>query len=69
MTDYTESLISLTWIVREKPKPFVLPQEDPEHYDITLKSYNIPELSTSELPFDAEDVQDIYYDEEAETFK
>ena len=30
-------------------KPFVLPQEDPEHYDITLKSYNIPELSTSEL--------------------
>ena len=50
-------------------KPFVLPQEDPEHYDITLKSYNIPELSTSELPFDAEDVQEIYYDEEAETFK
>ena len=56
MTDYTESLISLTWIVRE-------------HYDITLKSYNIPEISTSELPFDAEDVQEIYYDEEAETFK
>lgn len=50
-------------------KPFVLPQEDPEYHDITLKSYNIPELSTSELLFDAEDVRDVYYDEEAETFK
>ena len=36
---------------------------------IIFLSYNIPELSTSELPFDAEDVQEIYYDEEAETFK
>ncbi len=50
-------------------KPFVLPQEDPEHYDITLKSYNIPELSTSELPFDAEDIREIYRDEKAEAFK
>lgn len=41
-------------------KPFVLPQKDPEHYDNTLKSYNIPELSSSPVPFDAIDIQKIY---------
>ncbi len=34
-------------------KPFVLPQNDPEHDDLNLKSYNIPELSNGEVPFDA----------------
>lgn len=41
-------------------KPFVLPQKDPEHYDNTLKSYNIPELSSTPVPFDATDIQKIY---------
>lgn len=41
-------------------KPFVLPQKDPAHYDNTLKSYNIPELSVSSVPFSATDVRDIY---------
>ncbi len=34
-------------------KPFVLPQANPEHDDLNLKSYNIPELSISQVPFDA----------------
>ena len=34
-------------------KPFVLPQADPEHDDINLKSYNIPELSNGYVYFDA----------------
>lgn len=50
-------------------KPFVLPQKDPEHYDITLKSYNIPELSASELDFDEEDILEVYEEEKAELFK
>ncbi len=30
-------------------KPFVLPQKDPDFYDLFLKSYNLPELVTSEI--------------------
>lgn len=47
-------------------KPFVLPQRDPSHYDYTLKSYNIPELSTGPLPFDAKDIERIRRESEAE---
>lgn len=50
-------------------KPFVLPQEDPAHYDETLKSYNIPELSTSKLTFNAADVEQTYKHLKAEPFK
>jgi len=49
-------------------KPFVLPQRDPAHYDYTLKSYNIPELSTGPLPFSARDIEHIYRESEAEDF-
>lgn len=38
-------------------KPFVLPQHDPSFYDKTLKSFNVPELGTAPLPFDAVDVE------------
>lgn len=41
-------------------KPFALPQKDPAHYDNTLKSYNIPELSASPVPFDATDIRKLY---------
>lgn len=41
-------------------KPFVLPQQDPSHYDNTFKSFNIPELSASPVPFDAGDIQEVY---------
>ena len=45
-------------------KPFVLPQKDPEHYDYTFKSYNIPELSSTPVPFDAFDICRIYQEHE-----
>lgn len=38
-------------------KPFVLPQKDPSFYDFTLKSFNIPELSSYQAGFDACDVE------------
>lgn len=47
-------------------KPFVLPQRDPATYDFTLKSYNIPELSTGPLPFQAADIEHWYEHTEAE---
>jgi len=50
-------------------KPFVLPQKDPYYYDYTLKSFNIPELSTGKLPFSAADIERIYWKESAEQFK
>ena len=49
-------------------KPFVLPQSDPAWYDYTLKSFNIPELSTGKVPFTAKDIEDIYHKKEAELF-
>lgn len=42
-------------------KPFVLPQKDPAFYDHTLKSFNIPELSTGPVPFDAADIEAMYH--------
>ena len=50
-------------------KPFVLPQQDPYYYDYTLKSFNIPELSTGELPFSAADIERVYWKEKAERFQ
>ena len=49
-------------------KAFVLPQADPEYYDITLKSFNIPELSATALPFTAKQIQKIYHEMPAEPF-
>ena len=50
-------------------KPFVLPQKDPEWYDLTLKSYNIPELAGSALPFDRRKLEKVYHQTQSETFK
>lgn len=50
-------------------KPFVLPQHDPAKYDYMLKSFNIPELSTGPLPFDALDIEHIYRKEAAEPMR
>lgn len=50
-------------------RPFVLPQADPEMDDFTLKSYNIPDLSTAPVPFDAATVEHIYQAKEAEKFQ
>lgn len=49
-------------------KPFVLPQKDPAFYDYTLKSFNIPELSKGQLPFEAKDIEAVFYQVEAEVF-
>lgn len=48
-------------------KPFVLPQRSPSFYDQTLKSFNVPELSKGEIPFDAVDVEQLLQ-QEAEPF-
>lgn len=42
-------------------KPFVLPQKDPERYNATLKSYNVPELIRTEVSFDALDIEKLYH--------
>ncbi len=49
-------------------KPFVLPQSDPEKDDLTLKSYNIPDLSVTPVPFDAAAVERVYKEMQAERF-
>mgnify|MGYP000109008458 FL=1 len=50
-------------------KPFVLPQSDPEKDDLTLKSYNIPDLSATPVPFDAASIERINRQLKAEPFK
>ena len=50
-------------------KPFVLPQSDPEKDDLTLKSYNIPDLSATPVPFDASSIKRINRQLKAEEFK
>ncbi|MCX6239640.1 MAG: hypothetical protein NTY07_19180 [Bacteroidia bacterium] len=50
-------------------KPFVLPQRDPSVYDNTLKSFNIPELAKGPTPFDAKDIERVYWDQEVEQVK
>lgn len=50
-------------------KPFVLPQLDPEIDDLTLKSYNIPDLSATPVPFDASSIERINRQLKAESFK
>lgn len=49
-------------------KPFVLPQKDAAHYDLTLKSYNIPDLSKSPVSFGPKDIENVYENENAEKF-
>ncbi|MGI6222251.1 MAG: hypothetical protein ACOYJG_01420 [Prevotella sp.] len=49
-------------------KPFVLPQRDPEFYDLCLKSFNLPELVRGALPFNAVDVEQVMK-EDAEKFR
>lgn len=38
-------------------KPFLLPQRDPHHNDLRLKSYNIPEFVKSEVPCREKDIR------------
>lgn len=49
-------------------KPFVLPQEDPWHYENSLRSYNIPDLSDGPVDFDAETVGRMLKEAESEVF-
>mgnify|MGYP002623080051 CR=1 FL=1 len=48
-------------------KPFVLPQQSPSFYDETLKSFNVPEFSKGDIPFDAVAVERLLQ-QEAEPF-
>ena len=50
-------------------KPFVLPQEDPWHYENTLRSFNIPDLSDGPVNFDAETIGRMVRETEAEIFQ
>ena len=50
-------------------KPFVLPQEDPWHYENSLLSFNIPDLSDGPVNFDAETIGRMVKEVEAEEFK
>lgn len=49
-------------------KPFVMPQADPANYLYTFKSYNIPDLSADELPYNATDIKEVFETTEAEAF-
>ena len=50
-------------------KPFVLPQEDPWHYENSLLSFNIPDLSNGPVNFDAQSIGQMFKEATAETFR
>ncbi|HZL11201.1 MAG TPA: hypothetical protein VFC65_14520 [Prolixibacteraceae bacterium] len=50
-------------------KPFVLPQIDPSIYDNSLKSFNIPELSKGQTPYNASDIEQVYKNQMEEQIK
>ena len=49
--------------------PFCLPQRDPEHDRLFLRSYNIPDLGDSPVPFDVRTIQRIRKHLPAEQFQ
>lgn len=53
----------------EAHKAFVLPQEDPEKDLLNLKSYNIPDLSTVSMPYDAEKIAALNKELQATAYK
>lgn len=50
-------------------KAFCLPQEDPRHNILLLKSYNVPELTRDAVRISAQDLKDCIYNTEPETAK
>ncbi|MBR1594038.1 MAG: PD40 domain-containing protein [Alloprevotella sp.] len=46
-------------------KAFVLPQEDPEHNLMLMKSYNVPEFSRSRVRFTPQQFHDVIYNDDA----
>lgn len=49
-------------------KAFVLPQKDPEKDFLNLKSYNIPDLSATSMPYNAKMIEKINRERQAEIF-
>lgn len=49
-------------------KPFVLPQKDPSFYEKTLKSFNIPDLSSTSVGFGYKTIGRIWEDVQPEPF-
>lgn len=49
-------------------KPLVLPQADPEHDDMNLRSYNIPDFGTTAVPFGHNEVKNLVDNVAAETY-
>lgn len=49
-------------------RPLVLPQADPAHDDMNLRSYNIPDLSTVAMPFGTREVEIMLQNVQAEAF-
>lgn len=48
-------------------KAFCLPQRDPEHNILLMKSYNVPELSRNAVQVSEETLRDVIYNTEGET--
>jgi hypothetical protein len=44
-------------------KPFVLPQKDPEYYNVLFGNYNRPELITGKIDINDVEMRDFIYSE------
>ena len=67
--DQNFSRVFITYFDREGQarRAFLLPQQDPEHNTLLLKSYNVPELSKRAVQVSFETLKHVVYHTEAET--
>lgn len=46
-------------------KAFVIPQEDPQHHQLLMKSYNVPEFTRDKVPYTPEQLHEVIYNDDA----
>jgi dipeptidyl aminopeptidase/acylaminoacyl peptidase len=65
--NYTRPFIAYFDKQGKAHKAFCLPQRDPEHNILLLKSYNVPELSKNAVQVSEQTLRDIIYDTDGDT--
>lgn len=67
--NYTRPFIAYFGKDGKAHKAFCLPQRDPEHNVLLMKSYNVPELSKNAVKVSTKTLHDVVYNTEGETAK
>ena len=61
---YTRPYIAYFGADGQGRKAFILPQEDPDHNKMLLKSYNVPELTRTAVTISPDELKAVIYDDD-----